>query len=301
MGLRQAGFVVLYEPRSVIRHQRGASSRSERWLNFVWARNGSLFREKWASALEEHEPAEPDSAEAIRRAVARAEAAGERRRNTKLPRPSSLSAPFDAEEQTQRLARSSRDLDRAYIADLETRLAESEADRQARLEVIERLDAALKESEADRQARLEVIERLDAALNDLRPPLSFSGLLRSRLQRTRPPAGPAGRETGGHGLRAGQQLSPPGAPGREVRAADQSALPFEPPPGGDPASAMNREQVDVTTGVEPLMGIDAGVLLDLAGDVHHVAVPDRKACDPVEGPEIRRGDDEPAARRELLP
>ena len=45
-------------------------------------------------------------------------------------------------------------------------MAESEADRQARLEVIERLDAALKESEADRQARLEVIERLDAALKE---------------------------------------------------------------------------------------------------------------------------------------
>jgi 2-polyprenyl-3-methyl-5-hydroxy-6-metoxy-1,4-benzoquinol methylase len=38
-------------------------------------------------------------------------------------------------------------------------LAVSEADRQARLEVIERLDAALKESEADRRQRLDVSDR----------------------------------------------------------------------------------------------------------------------------------------------
>jgi len=98
--------------------------------------------------------------------LARAEAAADRCRSAEPPKLTSPSATFDAEEQQQRLARSSRELQRAYIADLEAKLAESEADRQARLEVIERLDAALKESEADRQARLEVIERLDAALKE---------------------------------------------------------------------------------------------------------------------------------------
>jgi GT2 family glycosyltransferase len=166
MGLRQAGFLVLYEPRSVIRHHRGASISSERWRDFVCDRNRLLFLEKWASALEEQEPAEPDSVEAVRRALARAEAAAERCRRAEPPKLASPSATFDAEEQQQRLTRSSRELVRAYIADLEARLAESEADRQARLEVIERLDAALKESEADRQARLEVIERLVAALKE---------------------------------------------------------------------------------------------------------------------------------------
>ena len=152
MGLRQAGFVVLYQPRSVIRHHRGASSSSERWRDFVSGRNRLLFLEKWASALEEYEPAEPNSVKAIGRALARAEAAADRCRSAEPPKLTSPSATFDAEEQQQRLARSSRELQRAYIADLEAKLAESEADRQARLEVIERLDAALKESVATRNA-----------------------------------------------------------------------------------------------------------------------------------------------------
>ena len=151
MGLRQAGFVVFYQPRSVIRHHRGASSSSERWREFVSSRNRLLFLEKWASALEEHEPAEPDSVEAIRRALARAKAAADRCRSAEPPKLASPSATFDAEEQQQRLTRSSRDLQRAYIAHLEAELAESEADRQARLEVIERLDAALKGSRATRR------------------------------------------------------------------------------------------------------------------------------------------------------
>ena len=50
------------------------------------------------------------------------------------------------------------------LAVSEDALAVSEADRAARLEVIERLDAALKESEADRRQRLDVIGRLDAEL-----------------------------------------------------------------------------------------------------------------------------------------
>ncbi len=50
------------------------------------------------------------------------------------------------------------------LVDAHDALALSDADREARLEVIERLDAALKESEADRSQRLEVIGRLDAEL-----------------------------------------------------------------------------------------------------------------------------------------
>ena len=150
MGLRQAGFVVLYEPRSVIRHHRGASASSERWRHWVYARNRLLFLEKWASALEKHEPADPDSVEAIERALARAEAVADRCRSAEPPKLTSPSATFDAEEQQQRLTRSSRELQTAYIAHLEAELAESEADRQARREVIERLYAALKGSHATR-------------------------------------------------------------------------------------------------------------------------------------------------------
>lgn len=150
MGLRQAGYVVLYQPRSVIRHHRGASSRSERWRVFVSGRNKLLFLEKWASALEEQEPGEPDSVEAIGRALARAEAAADRCRS-QAPKLALPSTTFDAKEQQQRMARSSRELQRAYIAELEAKLEESEADRQARLEIIVRLDAALKERDATRR------------------------------------------------------------------------------------------------------------------------------------------------------
>jgi len=50
------------------------------------------------------------------------------------------------------------------LIDAHDALAISNADREARLEVIDRLDAALKISEEDRAARLAVIEQLDAAL-----------------------------------------------------------------------------------------------------------------------------------------
>ena len=55
---------------------------------------------------------------------------------------------------------------RELIQRLESRLQESEADRAARLEVIQKLDAKLGESEADRAARLEVIQKLDAKLRE---------------------------------------------------------------------------------------------------------------------------------------
>ncbi len=129
MGLRQAGFVVLYQPRSVIRHHQGGSASSERWRHWVCARNRLLFLEKWASALEEHEPAEPGSVEAIRRAIARAEAAADQRRNAEPPELAATSATFDAEEQQKRLTRSNRELQRAYSAHLTSILEDMEADR----------------------------------------------------------------------------------------------------------------------------------------------------------------------------
>jgi GT2 family glycosyltransferase len=129
MGLRRAGFVVLYQPRSVIRHHRGASTSSERWRHWVAARNRVVFLEKWASALEEHEPADPDSVEAIGRGLARAEATADRYRRAEPLKLAPTSATFDAEEQQHQLARSSRELQRAYIAHLTSILEDLEADR----------------------------------------------------------------------------------------------------------------------------------------------------------------------------
>jgi len=146
MALRHAGFSVLFEPRSVIRHHRGASITNRRWLEFIWSRNRRLFLEKWTPALEAHEPADPESVEAIRRALARAEATGERLAKAGGARPATPPGTFDAEEQLRRMTRISSELQRAYVADLEAKLEESEADRSARLEVIEKLDAALRQA-----------------------------------------------------------------------------------------------------------------------------------------------------------
>ncbi len=59
-----------------------------------------------------------------------------------------------------------RDQLEADVHLLTAELKQSEADRAARLEVIEKLDKLLKESEADRAARLDVIERQDALLKE---------------------------------------------------------------------------------------------------------------------------------------
>ena len=72
MAIRRRGQVVWYEPRSVIRHHRGASG-DLRFRLFVTNRNRQLFLDKWASALTEHEPRIENSPAAIERALARAE------------------------------------------------------------------------------------------------------------------------------------------------------------------------------------------------------------------------------------
>ena len=53
MALRQQNWVVLYQPRSRIRHHQGSSS-SLRLRSFIQGRNRQLFVEKWAAALDAH-------------------------------------------------------------------------------------------------------------------------------------------------------------------------------------------------------------------------------------------------------
>jgi hypothetical protein len=72
MALRQRGFSVLYQPKSRIKHHRGASS-SARFRTFVSARNRRLFLSKWSAALELYDPPDPDSEIAIAKALNRAE------------------------------------------------------------------------------------------------------------------------------------------------------------------------------------------------------------------------------------
>ena len=93
MAVRRLGMVVLYQPHSCIRHQGGGSS-SPQFRSFVHNRNRMLFLQKWAEALEEHEPQE-DSRAALERALARTEALAERSCGLAPISLSPARAPFD--------------------------------------------------------------------------------------------------------------------------------------------------------------------------------------------------------------
>jgi GT2 family glycosyltransferase len=72
MGLRAAGWYVLFEPQARNRHRRGASSRRE-FQEWVSARNRAAFVAKWGKWLEAHEAWDEGSPESVARALLRAE------------------------------------------------------------------------------------------------------------------------------------------------------------------------------------------------------------------------------------
>jgi hypothetical protein len=138
MSLRRLGFVVLYQPASRIRHHQGAS-RDLRFRAFALQRNRQMFIEKWAEALEEHEPPARGSREAIERAMVRAEARAEQSRGrsprTVAPRPARQA--FDVTVQEQHSHQRSTAFLNAYVGHLTDALAEIEhelARLRARLE-----------------------------------------------------------------------------------------------------------------------------------------------------------------------
>lgn len=136
MGLRQHGWVVLYQPQSRIRHHQGASA-SLRFRYYITARNRRRFLEKWSAALEAHEPPETNSRAAVERAMARAEAfAAEGTKRWRLGMASATQRePLDRESQQRRHIEMSNELYKSYAADLVELLdaAESDRDRLARL------------------------------------------------------------------------------------------------------------------------------------------------------------------------
>lgn len=125
MGVRHVGQVVLYEPRSRIRHHRGASMRN-RFRFFVSARNRSLFLEKWERAMDQHEPPAPGSPEAITRALECARAFVPRvvRPNDALA-PRTYTMPEVAALERRNLERDLA-VNREYVADLSAALEASE-------------------------------------------------------------------------------------------------------------------------------------------------------------------------------
>ena len=122
MALRQRGQVVWFEPRSVVRHHRGASGEM-RFRLFVTQRNRQLFLEKWGRALEEHEPRE-DGSEATERALARAAARAEEARPARAPASSPERPMFDPVHQERLALERDLALQRAYGADLSAALDE---------------------------------------------------------------------------------------------------------------------------------------------------------------------------------
>lgn len=71
MGLREAGWSVLFEPHARNRHRRGSSSRKQ-FREWVSARNRASFLAKWGEAIAAQEPWDGGSPESVARALARA-------------------------------------------------------------------------------------------------------------------------------------------------------------------------------------------------------------------------------------
>ncbi len=74
LALRERDYSVLLEPRSRVWHHESASSDT-RFKQFLFSRNQSRIRQKWADALSFQEPPQPWSDAALSRAVSRARGA----------------------------------------------------------------------------------------------------------------------------------------------------------------------------------------------------------------------------------
>jgi GT2 family glycosyltransferase len=66
-----AGGIVIYEPRSLIRHRESAST-DEHFRRFVWSRSWQYFSNKWRDVLTMFEQANPASPASVHRAIGRA-------------------------------------------------------------------------------------------------------------------------------------------------------------------------------------------------------------------------------------
>jgi GT2 family glycosyltransferase len=120
MSIRRLGQVVLYEPRSRIRHHTGASS-SSRFKAFVGPRNRELFRTKWARELELHE----ERSETLDRALERTRLEAERLRVAPPPPapPPPNSKAEDPADAELRFLRMDGEFREAYAAELKEELA----------------------------------------------------------------------------------------------------------------------------------------------------------------------------------
>jgi GT2 family glycosyltransferase len=116
MAIRRNGQVVLYQPASRIRHHRGASMETG-FRHWVGARNRRLFLSLWEKELEEQEPFVAGSAEAIARALSRAERAAATIRARGAARASGPPRLVNVAEQERRHLAMEAGLKRAFARD----------------------------------------------------------------------------------------------------------------------------------------------------------------------------------------
>lgn len=98
MSVRAHGRVVLYQPKSRIRHHRGASTGSRDYRDFVTRRNRVPFLKKWAADMQDYELPD-ETPEGIAQAIARAQAVAESCRQNLRPIPRKRRPRFNAAEQ----------------------------------------------------------------------------------------------------------------------------------------------------------------------------------------------------------
>lgn len=121
MAVRNLGFIVMYDPRSVIRHHRGAST-NQRLKMFASQRNRQVFLEKWETALTGHEEWSGSQA-SVERALDRAEQFAEQCRHRGPPAlPPRSNRSFDADEHALRHYEANRAFQRDYVKHLTAQL-----------------------------------------------------------------------------------------------------------------------------------------------------------------------------------
>lgn len=171
MKLRQAGFTVLCNPASQIRHYQGAST-SRRFHVFIDGLNKIYFIGKWAAELATHEPFAPADPAAVARANERTARQAEDLAKRYTPR--RVHAPPSIEVEKQEHAHFLREIEllRKYTKELETgesrvseRLDVAEANLETSRQMLVAANTKLEDSEAGKI-------RIKAALSKARSRVS---------------------------------------------------------------------------------------------------------------------------------
>lgn len=122
MAIRKHGQIVLCDPRSRVFHRRGSSSGLAYRL-FIASRNRELFASKWKEELESHESYAPNDIDAVARAHAHTARVADLLTGGRAQMPAREQTGLDAARQDAEHLKKERELQRAYISDIEHRNA----------------------------------------------------------------------------------------------------------------------------------------------------------------------------------